>query len=85
MKNLDPMTLPCAGDQFLRLHPRINIVDGHVASSASLLDLPIRLQSLVSYSTSSTVYVGYDTYIKNFRAKVDRWFKNDTDYPEILG
>ena len=75
MKNLDPMTLPCNCGRFARLHPRINIVDGHIASSASLLDLPIRLQSLVSYSTSSTVYVGYDTYIKNFKAKVDRWFK----------
>ena len=37
MKNLGPMTLPCACDQFLRLRPRINIVDGHVASSASVL------------------------------------------------
>ena len=86
MKHLDPMTLPCACDQFLRLHPRINIVDGHdhVASSASLLDLPIRLHSLVSYSTSSTVYVGYDTYIKNFRAKVDRWFKNQGFPTQII-
>ena len=76
MNKLDPMTLPCSCGQFAALHPQINMVDGHIASSASLLDLPLRLQSLVSYSTNSTVYVGYDKYIQQFRTKIDRWFKN---------
>ena len=38
--------------------------------------LPLRLQSLVSFSASSTVYVGYDAYLKRFRTKIDRWFQN---------
>ena len=71
MRNLDPTTLSCSCDQFIASHPRVNIVEGHVAFSASLLDLPLRLQSLVSYSASSTVYVRYDTYLKRFRTKID--------------
>ena len=76
MRNLEPKTLPCNFGQLIASHTRVNIVEGHVAFSASLLDLPLRLQSLVNYSASSAVYVGYDTCVKRFRTKIDRWFKN---------
>ena len=83
MCNLDPMTLPCSCGQLISSHPRINVVDGHVASSASLLDLPLRLQSLISYSSSSAVFVCYDTYLRRFRPKIDRWFQKQ-GFPDLF-
>ena len=43
MQNLDPLSLPCSCVRFLLQHPRADVVDGHIASSASLLGLPLRL------------------------------------------
>ena len=75
MTNLQPSSLPCCCQELTRQHPHLHFVDGHVASSASLLSLDVDLHILVSFSSSSTFYPTFQSYRGLYQAKVDAWFK----------
>ena len=67
---------PCKCQQQLRLHPDLEVVDGHIASPAAKLNISKRLSTLLYYSADAQVYPAKEKYIKNSWDKIKQWAKH---------
>ena len=71
---IDELTCPC--QELLLLHPHLTTIDGHVASSASLLTTTPRLCALFSANTKSCYFPSKTFYIESTQHIFDSWLRN---------
>ena len=63
----------CCCADIVRQHPTVQLVDGHVACSASLLTLPEQLSELTTSSANNSVYPLKEGAWATIRRAVTRW------------
>ena len=66
----------CTYTEVLKAHPRFQTVDGHVASSATLLTLPPDLQCMAGSSSNNTVFPNMDEHWDVFWNALCKWTKH---------
>ena len=74
MSNIDPTSLPCCCSQLLRSHPDLQLVDGHVACSASLLSVSKEITPCFKFSSKSTVFADWGTFQRLYYKRISAWF-----------
>ena len=74
--HVDPTTagIVCRCSEILRRHPQLTVVEGHVASSATLLHLPEFLGQVAQSSCGNTVFMSAKDHWKTFHAAALRLF-----------
>ena len=83
--HVDPTTagIVCRCSEILRRHPQLTVVQGHVASSATLLHLPEFLGQVAQSSCGNTVFMSAKDHWKTFHAAVREWISHHelVNYP----
>ena len=83
--HVDPTTagIVCRCSEILRRHPQLTVVQGHVASSATLLHLPAFLEQVAQSSCGNTVFMSAKDHWKTFHAVVREWISHHelVNYP----
>ena len=64
-------TCPC--QSILQDHPELELTDGHITSSASLLNLSPELQEVASSNMKASYYVGKTFYTHNTLPEFQKW------------
>ena len=72
----DQAGVRCCCEQILKDHPRLSVVQGHVASSATLLSLPDDLLCIAQSSCNNTVFMDAKTHWNCFRTTVYEWIEH---------
>lgn len=73
----------CRCDEMLSLHPHLDVVDGHVASSASKLSMSTNMAELITTSTGANYFVPFAKYLELSLAAFESW-RNVHGLPSYL-
>ena len=76
--HVDPTTagIVCRCAEILRRHPQLTVVQGHVASSATLFHLPEFLGQVAQSSCGNTVFMSAKDHWKTFHTAVREWISH---------
>ena len=67
----DERQVECSSARMLKLHPKLKVVDGHIASSGSKLSWPPWLKVLASSSNNNSVFMEAEDHQTHAFADMD--------------